>query len=80
MPFFDEEKVRFNTSCVSCGRPFSPLNYERFEDLRDDLDKAGWVRCYGRVVCAEDAKRVVEWREGEKPILKVVLRKRRKRA
>lgn len=79
MPIMDGERVRFNTKCISCGRAFSPMNYIKFEDLKRDIEAAGWVLCYGRTVCAEDAKRVVEWRDGEKPILKVVLRKRRKR-
>lgn len=79
MPIMNEGNVRFNTKCVSCGRAFSPLNYDRFEDLRRDLEAAGWVRCYGRVVCKEDAQRIVEWRDGKKPILKVQLRKRRSR-
>lgn len=80
MPIMDEENVRFNTKCISCGRAFSPLNYVLFEDLRRDLDKAGWVRAYGRVVCKKDADRVVEWRDGAKPVLRVILRKRKRRA
>ena len=71
--------MRFNTKCVSCGRAFSPLAYDRYEDLKRDIEAAGWVMCYGRVVCAEDAKRVVEWRDGKKPVLKVILKKRRSR-
>ncbi len=79
MPIHDEENVKFNTKCISCGLAFSPLNYDRFEDLRRDLDAAGWVRAYGRVVCKKDADRVVEWRDGKKPILKIQLRKRKLR-
>lgn len=79
MPIMNEEGVRFNTKCITCGRAFSPLAYDRFEDLKRDLEAAGWVRCYGRVVCKKDAERVVSWRDGEKPILKVQLKKRVKR-
>lgn len=79
MPIMNEEGVRFNTKCISCGRAFSSLNYTFFEDLRRDLEAAGWVRAYGRVVCKKDAERVVEWRDGAKPVLKVQLRKRARR-
>lgn len=79
MPIMDEENVRFNTKCITCGRAFSPLNYIRFEDLKRDLEQAGWVLCYGRTVCKKDAERVIAWRDGEKPVLKVQLKKRRRK-
>lgn len=75
MPIIDEESIRFNLTCATCGVQLLKENATHFVVVKEARDRVGWTQ-NPNPVCNKCSNKVRLWRDGRLPL---VLKKRGRR-